>query len=216
MTVRRFTGWACCLLLIQGCAVHDDGAVKADRVHASTSGTYLHSPELAFSITVQQPWQIQVKDARLLDQQQISPKQSVPARISQSSEPLLVVSIPDGKTRVPPTIQVNYQKNAAAEQADPVALLEQQLFYLRAAYQQFSYLTEPVRVHTHAHAAACAQFETQSDIEINGELQEDLVMMKFCLIPRGDLMFMIAMAADTQLFPTYLPSFDAMLESVRL
>lgn len=217
MTLRFLAVWACCLLLIQGCAMQNTGADKTHSMNAATAATHLHSPDLAFSITVQQPWQIQVKDARLLVQRPTSQQQlSSLTRPSQPSDPLLIVSIPDGKTRVPPTIQVNYRKNTAAGTTDTVALLEQQLFYLRAAYEQFNYQSKPARVHTQAHEAACAQFETQSDIEIDGTLNQEHVTMKFCLIPRGDLMFMIAMAADTQQFPTYQASFDEMLGSVRL
>lgn len=217
MILRFLKLWICCLLLIQGCALHNAREDEQSTKNAATAGTQLHSSELNFSITVQQPWQIQVKDARLLDRNHdAEEQQSSLTQSAQRSAPLLVVSVPDGKTRVPPTIQVNYRKNAVAGESNPVALLEQQLFYLRAAYQRFSYQSEPELVRTSAHEAACAQFKTQSDVEIDGELQEEHVMMKFCLIPRGDLMFMIAMAADTQLFPKYQSSFDEMLESVRL
>lgn len=206
-----------CLMLIQGCALFDAGGADANRKNASTVETQLHSPELAFSITVQQPWQIQVKDARLLDRKHTAEiQESSVTRPAPSSAPLLIVSIPDGKTLVPPTIQVNYREKNAQGKTDPVELLEQQLYYLRSAYQGFSYQSEPELVHTSTHYAACARFKTQSNVELGGKLQEENVMMKFCLIPRGDLMFMIAIAADAESFPKYQSSFDEMLESVRL
>lgn len=211
-----------CLMLIQGCAMFDSGGANENRMNASVEKTQLHSPELAFSITVQQPWQIQVKDARLLDRKHVSEiQESSLTRPAPSSSPLLIVSIADGKTLVPPTIQVNYREKtivgkAARGKTDPVELLEQQLYYLRSAYQGFTYQSEPERVRTSAHDAACASFKTQSNVELDGKLQEENVMMKFCLIPRGDLMFMIAIAADAESFPKYQSSFDEMLESVRL
>lgn len=212
----RFFSVVGCLVLAQGCATLGSGDGN-DRVGDSSAGTQLHSPELAFSITVKQPWQIQVKDAILQDQQRTPEKQpSSAAQPAQPSAPLLIASVPDTNTTVPPTIQLNYRKNTDTVTGDAVILLERQLYYLRAAYEQFTYQAEPEQVRTHTHDAACARFTTQSSVEIDGELKKENVMMKLCLIPRGDLMFMIAMAADTALFPQYQPSFDEMLASVRL